>query len=305
MKRRFIYSVFFLLSLGLGIGLASTRIGLDRALREQPVAAQGMTSSNDGPVNINRTDQTTLEGHASSLDVVANPQPTVEGFPSLASAFEMVENLNNKALSQLPVGWMHLREEKVFDTDAENNGVLPNGVAIPNHQINDIWYRLDASHHVVESVTIMRTAEGEIVQVGVYSNGTGWNSATEVTEPSEPTVLNALDGQFLWGLKKLGESSHQPQIIEEMSTDGIRFVIKERFDDNPMQLMDYKLPVIQAETRATFDQEKGYLLSKEVVFQFLDGSERASQSLKQEITFEKPTEEALSYIAKKEAEATK
>lgn len=308
MKRRFILSIIFLFSIEAGVGLASTRMGFDQVFREQPVTAYEINSSRSAQLNPAKSDQTTFMRDTDKLDTPSNSQPSAGEHATPPNASEMVKNLNNKAMSKLPVGWIHIREEKIFDRDTENNGVFPNDIAIPNHQINDIWYCLDESHQVVESVSIMRSAEGEEIQVGVYSNGTAWNSATRVVEPSEPYVLNALDGQFLWDLNKLGESDLQPQITEEMLPDGrkgLRFVIQDKFEDKPLQLADYKLPVIQAETRALFSQDDGYLHNKEVVFRLLDGSERVSLSLKQEITFEEPPAEVLSYLEMKEKEAQK
>ncbi|MBN2502558.1 MAG: hypothetical protein JXB38_17390 [Anaerolineales bacterium] len=201
------------------------------------------------------------------------------------------------------MGWIHIRIEKVLDRDSENNGVLPNGIAIPHHQVNDTWYRVDESQRVIEMVSIMRSGEGQIVQVGVYSDGTGWNSATGAIEPSEPYVLSAFDSQFLWDLGQFEASGSQPQITEEILPDGgagLLFVIRDEFEDSPVELISYELPVIGTEIRALFGQDDGYLHRKEVIFRLLDGSERVSISLEKQMTFEEPTEEAFAYLAKKE-----
>ena len=304
MKRRFVLSVVLLFSIGIGIGLASTKLGFDQVFRSRSVAANEQTSSREGQPDTAPSGQVVFEEFTSESDAADAPPLTAQ----VTSASEMVENLNHKAISQLPVGWIHIREERVFDQDSENNGVLPNGIAIPHHQVNDIWYQVDESHRVIEMVSIMRSSEGQIIQVGVYSNGTSWNSATGTVESSDPYVLNAFDGQFLWDLGQFEASGSQPQITEEVLLDGragLLFVIQDKFEDSPVELASYELPAIGAEIHALFGQDDGYLHRKEVIFRFLDGSERVSISLKQEITFEEPTEEAFSYLAKKEEEAKK
>jgi len=226
---------------------------------------------------------------------------------SVSPADQLLQELNARATKDIKSVWLHIQEKKTFDTDTQNNGILPNGVAIPNEQINDTWYHVNDQGLVIESVSIMRTADGQIVQVGVSSNGTGWNSATDETGPQEQFKIEGLDSNFLNDLKwleKFGDTAEITNVVLPNSNPGVQIVIATTYD-TPVKTVDYSKVSTRAETRAVFDSSTGYLVSKDIVFWFEDGSRRIFSQLKQEITIEPPTDEVLNYLAEKDREVSK
>ena len=103
--------------------------------------------------------------------------------------------LNDRARKRYSNTWIHIKEERIFDIDVPNNGVLPNGEVIPLHQVNDIWYYVNAAGRITTTITIMHDEKGHVVQVGLCKDGVSWNSATKQKDSCEPTPLS-LDGGF-------------------------------------------------------------------------------------------------------------
>lgn len=214
----------------------------------------------------------------------------------------VIEQLNKKATEAIRSTWVHIREVKKFDTDLPNNGVLPNGMAVPNEQINDIWHYIDEQGMITKTISIMRDKDGNIVQVGVGSNGTSWNSATGEVDGQDYFQLEGLDGGFLrelmW-LKSFGSNPVMKSVELPNGHPGVQVEIVEKFDE-PLDGDDYKVPIVGAETVATFDSITGYLISWEKIFYLQDGSKRVFSRLIQEVQIEPPTEEVLTYFDEKE-----
>lgn len=215
-----------------------------------------------------------------------------------SSAIDVVQELNAKAVANLSPGWIHVRAEIHYDTDEGNNGVLPNGTAIPLNQLNDEWYHLSKDLLVYEMISIMKTMDGEIVQVGVGKNGVVWNSATKETVAGEFEKINGFDMNFLNDLKNMQDFGIQPQLSRVSLPDGragIQIVTSEKYE-SPIKSVDYEMLLTKAETRNLFDEENGYLLEKTVVFTFEDGSERTFLKLSQEISEEDPPKDILIFL---------
>ncbi|MDH3944491.1 MAG: hypothetical protein OEV06_10400, partial [Anaerolineae bacterium] len=216
------------------------------------------------------------------------------------TAIEMLEALNEKASASLQEGWLHIRVEEIFDEEI-SNGVLPNGITIPNKQINDLWFHLDNNHMVYQAVSIMQSIDGEIVQIGVGSNGTAWNSATDAfDESSTPSVLTGLDSGFLRDVTFVPDFGKPLEVeVTRVSDTEVVFTAVERFDIPITNSVDYEIPIVGTEITAVFDPNTGYLVTMETVIRFEDGSERVFRWLKQEISFEEPPAEILRLLAEK------
>lgn len=284
--------------IGAGIGVFSAWSGLAAKFRAQPVVAQEQTILNTAP------------------NQASSPTTAVVSTPS---ADQMVEGLNSKAQQGLmeklahsaaPAAWLHIHSVEVLDQDAPNSGVLPNGMAIPNQQINDTWYHADSQGTVIESVSIMRNVDGKIVQVGIASKGTGWNSATRETDSQGQVNINQglSDAGFLSQDLKWLEKSGNAAVTRDMTLPnghaGMEVAIGSR-NDTPVMTVNFKKPSIRDETRVVFDATTGYLVSREMTVWFEDGSQRTFSQLAQEITIEPPTSEVLGYLAQKDREVTK
>lgn len=215
---------------------------------------------------------------------------------------QVIEQLNRKATDAIRSSWVHIREAKKFDTDLPNNGVLPNGVAIPNEQSNDIWYYVDEQGMITKTVSIMHDKDGNIVQVGVGSNGTSWNSATDEVDVQNYLQLEGLDGGFLkelmW-LKSFGSNPVMKSVELPNGHPGVQITIIDKFDE-PLDGDAYKVPAVAIETVATFDSTTGYLISWEKIFYFQDGARRIFSQITQEVQIEPPTEEVLAYLSEKD-----
>lgn len=298
MKKRILYLSLLVLGVGIGIGLISSWSGLAARFQAQPVLAQKQAIANGALEGDNMKSSTTT---------------------STLIADQLVQELNTKAAQQVmqeisaksTLGtWLHIREEWVFDQDTPNNGVLPNGMAIPNQRIDDIWYQVNDQGSIVKSVTIMRAMDGKIIQVGVASKGTGWNSATHEITPQEQFRLeqglldfNFLNNDLKW-LEKFGNVAEIKDVSLPDNNSGVEIVIGAK-NDTPVKTDNYNQPYIRGETRATFDKTTGFLVSRGVIFWFVDGSQREFSQLTQGITIEQPTDEVLGYLAQKDQEVTK
>ncbi|NCP16467.1 hypothetical protein GW866_05420 [bacterium] len=288
--------LFLSLFIGFAIGLVGGGSGLTNKFHAHPVAAKSELRA----ISVSNANTTT------SVPVPSVNAPTPLPV-SNASVEQVIQNLNAKSISEIKSTWLHIQERQVFDTDLPNNGVLPNGMAIPNEQINDTWYHVNDQGLVIETVSIMRTTDGQVVQVGVSSNGTGWNSATDEIGAQEQFNLVGLDGGFLGDLMWLETFGKKPELVNITLPNrhpGVQVTILDKFD-TPMKGDAYSKPAVSAETRATFDSVTGYLISKETMFWFEDGSSRVFSRVIQEITIESPTTEALSYLDEKERMVSK
>lgn len=238
-------------------------------------------------------------------DIVTTDLPTAT---SGLTTDQLVQELNARAVAGLRDGWVHIQVNINVDTDLQNSGILPNGNAIPNQQIMDIWYHLNAERLVIEGVTIMRTTDGQIVQVGVSSNDTSWNSGTDEITTFEQYIVNGFDYGFLkndlqW-LEGFGNKAVVTQVVLSGGGEGVQFVIGAKYE-KPVVTNDFNKPSNRAETRAVFDSTTGYLVSREVTIWFEDGSQRVFNRLTQKIAFESPTNEVLNFLAEKDRRVNK
>lgn len=303
MKTKILLSILFLASIGIGIGFASTLMNQDKALRAWPALAL----KDGGPLSQDMSQDHSLSirsTEASSGKIVSNQDLSLAEKPKTEQVepVEMLQALNGRALAALRPGWVHLHEEKHYFTEAENNGVLPNQVAIPNDQIIDTWFNIRADRRILQSVSIMRTMDGQIVQVGVFSNGRAWNSATNEVQTEEPFRLEGFDYNFLRELQRLQAFGAKVEMREQKTPDGgegTLFIVR-LLSGAPEKFDDFSRPVIASERRGLFSKESGYLIEEEVIFTFDDGSQQIYSRVTQEIKFEPPADEALNYLAQLE-----
>jgi hypothetical protein len=282
MVKRFVLLALLIIGIGIGIGVAGSRSGLASKTGPQSAAAKVESISNT-PLHTDAATEVSVATSGSEAD-------------------QLVQIFNAQSVANLKATWIHVQQNIKYDNDLENLGVMPNGTAIPNAQINDTWYHVDDAGFVIEVVSIMRTSDGQIVQVGVCSNNTSWNSATNETSPYERFTLDGFDYGFLKkDLQWLEGSGHTATIANAILPNGdkgIEVVIGAKYDE-PEKTNDYNKPSIQAETRAVFDSTTGYLVSRVVTVWFFDGSQRVFSSMIQKVTFESPTDEVLNFLSEK------
>ncbi len=299
MQRRLFLSTLLILFIGVGIGLGSYLSGHSNALGANPAQASapeiGTDKAAEGTFN--------AYSPAASTGVVPVKQEPL-------STVEILDSLQHKAVETLHAGWFHVHEEKQFPPGTDN-GIFPNGKRIPAHQINDSWVHLDETGNVIEAVFIMRSFNGEVVQVAVQTrDGTTWNSATGEVSPCEevntctPSRYTPPTGNLTWDLRQAQERGAQVSVHTDISASngksGTEILITDLFDE-PVSTADSEQPLTGAATRAIFDPQTGYLLLKEVVFTLQDGSTEVFPRSAFSYAYEQPSEEVLAYLRQMEA----
>lgn len=300
MKTKILLSILFLISIGIGVGFATTLFNKDEVFRADPVLAlEEDTSQLSKEIrHTNSLSISSIEPSSANTNSKQDPSLDMSLKTVQASPVEVLQGLNRTALATLRTGWIHLREEKHFFTETEDNGVLPNQAAIPNHQIIDTWFNIGHDNHILQTISIMRTIDGQIVQVGVISNGKAWNSATNEVQTADLFELEGFDSNLLRDIQRLQGSGADVEISDKQTPDGhegIQVIIRDVFDA-PMKYDVFSRPIIAAETHALFSKETGYLIQKEIVFTFDDDSQQIFSQVIQEIKFEQPTEDVLGYL---------
>ncbi len=298
MKKRLLFLILLVIGVGIGIGVFSSWAGL--AARFRPALAAAQEEPTSTPILARQNVPPTLSA------VSVSPADQLVQELSVKAAQQVTKELNAKAALGV---WLHIHVEEKFDQDAPNNGVLPNGMAIPNQQINDDWYHVNAQGVVIESVSMMRTTDGKIVQVGVASNGTTWNSATSGADPEKrPQELLKLNELFLNNgdlkrLEKFGSTAKITNVSLPNGDQGVQIAIGAT--SAPAKITNFDKAVTSTEIRTVLDNSTGYMVSQDVVSGFEDGSQRISSQLKQNVTIEPPTDEVLYYLAEKDREVNK
>ena len=304
MKTKIFLSILFLVSIGIGVGFASSILNKDRVFRADPVQAVHEIASQSSEEISPYETSPTISAPILSSETITEENLSIAEASTIAQAKpgEVLQTLNTRAVKSLPIGWVHLREVKRFSNNPGDNGELPNQVAIPNNQIIDTWFNIGPNNVVLQSVSIMRTLDGQIVQIGVVGHGKAWNSATNEVQAVEPFKLESFDANFQRDFQRLQASGAEVQLSDLKTPDGqqgTQIILRDNFDTPIMDNVADR-PIIAAETRALFSTETGYLLQKVVIFIFDDNSQRVFSQITQEIIFEQPTEEAAQYLAQHE-----
>lgn len=236
---------------------------------------------------------------------VARPiRPTPDMLAPQPTPLEELQALVAKgALPTNKAGWIYIKSTTDYDSDLPNNGTLSNGQAIPNHFTSEDWLHLDDQQQVFESVSIMRSLDGQIIQVGVFSNGTVWNSATGESYPLTPWKLGLLDNGFSKEVQRhIGITTLEKANTQLNGLPLTLFVMRETYN-KPTQSADFKQPSLSSEQRAYFDPVTGQLRLSEMVVNLADGTERVFSRGSTDIQFDAlPPAEVLNYFAMKENE---
>ncbi|WKZ43139.1 MAG: hypothetical protein QY302_13640 [Anaerolineales bacterium] len=214
------------------------------------------------------------------------------------SASETFEQLNQKILIAVRSGWLHGREHRVYDVDSSNFGVLPNGQEIPLEQITDFWFYVNDNGFIERSITITHTKDGQVVQVGVNSNGTSWNTAINEIVPHE---------LFLWGYGfdyGLHYYLDSPTLQYSLSLDqngrpSIAFVISVQ-EEKPAPVQEYSSSILAMDHYYYFDAETGFLTRTYSIAHLEDGSQRYFEDIQVEFFIgTTPPPDVLAYFEQK------
>ncbi len=276
MVKKIFFSLVLLLGVGIGVGLALSKSEeASNAVIVKPVIAAEDETILEVPV---------ISDNAQQEILAQSPE-------------EVLQSLNMKVAENLKPGWVHVHTEIVSDTDMGNNGVLPNGVAIPLHQINDAWYLLNEENLVVESVFIMQTTNGDIVQVGTYKNGVGNNSVIDdpVSEQPSPLILDGGLSRAITHMRERGEVFTFREFVDANGVTKVEFNSSVTFEI-PIKSANYNQRTISNRSHIVFNKETGVMVLKEIIVYLENGTERVFQKLTQEVTQEAPTDEAMEFL---------
>ena len=215
---------------------------------------------------------------ATSLETVAFAENNTETAGSALSAQEQLAILNQKAvtLTSQP-GWVFIRSTVVYDTDTENNGILPNGQEIPLSQINEDWFHINEDGLVYESVDTMYTTDGEVVQTAVFADNFSWNSATDEKSYQAPYSLDGMSGDLASLMQEMIDRTGQMPDMTVNELDGRKiytFTISYE-PDEPIKGFDFDQAVTEIITVVSIDNDTGLPVQYDQIMVFEDGTERA------------------------------
>lgn len=183
------------------------------------------------------------------------------------------QELNSKALTSVKGGWLYVNEYMTHDVDPlpAIEGLIP--LVDTN---TDMWYYINSSGVVEKFVTIERTMDGQIAQVGIYSNGTAWNTMVDEIISVETLLFE----EILYGLPY----SHliSPDLaISYILKDGLsstEFTITV-VEKEPVDMLDYDKALVSMEHRYIFDTVTGFLVGKKTIAHLEDGTQRESDNI--------------------------
>ena len=226
-----------------------------------------------------------------ALEPTSTPDLSASGF---------FQTLRMKTQAAARSNWVYFKEYSKGEVDVSDFGAFENGQVLPTESISEQWMFVNEAGVVEQSISVQRTMEGEVVQVGVFSKGTGWNTATDEIIPQPP---EALSFELDYGLRFEFLRSPDLQLSHSIGPDGKRlaqFVITKK-EDQPVLVREYKKPQQAMEVRYLFDEDTGFITSLEAIAHFEDGTERVYQSIQVEVKLGvTPSAEVYEYLQMKQ-----
>ncbi|NUM46865.1 MAG: LysM peptidoglycan-binding domain-containing protein [Anaerolineales bacterium] len=145
-------------------------------------------------------------------------------------------------------GWLHLKTQ-IHDPRAQ----LPNGVLIAEEFIQENWYLLNEQSQVIQSISIMTTLDGEIIQVVVITNGLTHNLTFGTSGVSDPFTPDLFYG-FVNLINDLMVSPVEPNPAN-------KFIFTELYNENKTVGYKFVLHTEEVEWQAILDSDTGKLTS--------------------------------------------
>jgi len=236
------------------------------------------------------------------LDLSKPESSQVEKPTASPSAEQDFQELKNKAQARIGEGWLYMRSFEKFDVDPpQEEGVIP-----LVDTTGDLWYYVNASGYVERFVTIFRTMDGKIQQVGVYSDGTAWNTMVDEIVEMAPFRFEPSDYGLPYGFRSPDFKSQKT--VLENGLEVVRFTFTKQAE-KPYKSLDYQAsaPIVSHESSYVFDAVSGFFISKTDIVTMEDGTQRVFTYLEEEIKFDvKPPSDVLAYFElKKQREEQK
>ncbi len=239
---------------------------------------------------------------------LANPGSSQVETPTTSPSPEQdFQELENKAQARIGEGWLYTRSLTKFDVDPFQEEELKEGFIPLVDTTSDHWRYVNASGYVERFVNIVRTMDGAIQQVGIYSDGTAWNTMVDEIVVMEPFRAEPFDYGLPYGFKRPDFKSQKIVLENGLEAVLFTFTVKE---EKPYKSFDYpaSAPVVSKESSYVFDAVSGFFISKTDIFRMEDGTQRVFLYLEmKEIIFNaKPPSDVLAYFElKKQREEQK
>lgn len=205
----------------------------------------------------------------------------------------LYDQLKIKALSNMgKEGWFYIRDHVQYDVDAPTEkDVLP----LVNSRSESWWY-INSSGMVEKSISVERTEDGQIIQVGMFSNGTAWNTTVDEIIPTEPYIF-VPDYGLAYHMKFPDLKSEK---IDKDGKESIQFKIT-HVEKQPLKTLDYLKKLLSMEFEFVFDNATGFIVSVMQIANLEDGSRRVSSVLIEEIRIGyEPPSNVLEYFTQKD-----
>lgn len=215
--------------------------------------------------------------------------------------FELLKALNAKSAEKfLRPGWIYFKFQSISDNDNGNNGDLGNGQVIPLNYISESWYRLNEKGEIVESVSLMITDSGQIVQVGTLRDGVGRNLTTNYISEEQGPIPLYLDFGFVRDATQAKEEGLQVTQTTALfdGREVLMFVIRQSYE-MAQEIVGYDQPVTSTEQQALYDPDTGQLVQRVTVVKLADGTERVGSGIRS-VTIEPintPPDNVLDYLS--------
>lgn len=212
--------------------------------------------------------------------------------------------LEGRFKDRVQPGWLHIREHRFSDVDIPDFGSFGEANPIPTESMIETWIHVDDAGMIDRLVTIQTAMDGRVVQAGVTSDGTGWNTAADEFWPREVIPVFFIDH----GLSRFLDNPdlHWKQALNDRQEKMVIFELSINEPKKP-QLQDYLVPLKAMAYQFTFAEETGFITSVQRIARLTDGSERIHDVIDIEIWLnEVPPEEVLVYFTmKQEREAAR
>jgi hypothetical protein len=247
-----------------------------------------------------------LFGYAPAMHLptqaVDEPTPVVfKTLPSDPDTLELLQSLHEKSLSQNRAGWLHIYAKTTYSPDYER-GMSESGVDLTDEEVWDQWLLLDENGYVQRQVRIQYNANGEIVQVAVTGDGTGWNSWSDGISPWSP--YSYVPGHILSDYQSYREAGIAPSISEVVLPDGTGCILITYAITYfpPLEIGQMKpVTVIGSIASNWVDEKTGLSVVEELRYTFKGGTSEVVSHSELMYTFQNPPEEILKWFEEKEA----
>lgn len=280
-------SLFFL-----GVLLFITSLGI--AFSQTRLAKANLVKSSKASLDVSPTDFVVGTKVPDTPIIESSQVVTSDSSDSPADFFRL---LKSKTLVAVRSNWVYFEENRKSDVDVPDFGTFSNEQVIPAESVMEQWMFVNEAGIVEQSISIQRTMDGKVVQAGVFSEGTAWNTASDEIIPREPLPFE-LDYGLRFNLNNPDlKLSHS---IEPDGKQQVQFTLT-KVEDPPSSTREFVHAVQASENRYTFDEETGFLVRFESIAHLQDGSQRAFATIQVVIKPGiNPPPDVLEYLKKKQ-----